>query len=313
VVLLILAVWGGMGFSAGLFTQAGLPAAVFGVGLLASGWAGRTLERPFRGGRLGRIALSAGLAAFVLHNLVSYTLFSPATATVFWIAAAAAAAPAMSGEAPKLTRRLSVPLAALAVAGLIAAGVWLWRPVYRRTSQLRLAHSAFSQGRIRATEVHLRAAVAADGLDGLAPGYLATMKLAALRVDRPELMRAITADGIAFAQLTYDRTPRSLSALVLARALWRDPKQRDRALRMADRAVEMDPMNVRQRWEFADMLAAAGRLEAALRQIDEARRIDQLRPVDSDFRLTDKELTGLSQLEERIRQAKRGRYRNPGR
>ena len=303
-VLGVLVVWGQPAGSASLFAEAVLPAAIFAVALLASTWAGRTLERPYEGGRLGRIALGAGLVAFLLHNLVSYTLLSPATATVFWIAAAAMAAPAVAGRAPKLTRRLSVALAAAAVVALIAAGIWLWRPVYRRTSQLRLAHAAFLRGGIRATEVHLRAAVAADTLDGLAPGYVATMKLAALWVDRPEVMRAVIADGIEFAELTYQRSPRSLSALVLARALWRDPQQRDRALRMGERALEMDPKNIRQRWEYADMLAAAGRLDDALWHTAEVRRIDKTRPADSDFRLTDEELARLDAFERQIKSRK---------
>jgi len=303
-VLGVLVVWGQPRGSASLFAEGVLPAAIFAVALLASTWAGRTLESPYRGGRLVRIALGAGLAAFLLHNLVSYTLLAPATATVFWIAAAAMAAPAVAGAAPKLTRRLSIPLAAAAVVALIAAGLWLWRPVYRRTSQLRLAHAAFIRGRIRAMEVHLRAAVAADTLDGLAPGYVATMKLVARPVNQPALMRAIVADGIEFAELTYERSPRSLSAVVLARALWRDPQQRGRALRMAERALEMDPKNIRQRWEYADMLAAAGRLEKALQETAEVRRIDQTRPADSDFRLTDEELARLEKFERQIR----GRY-----
>lgn len=82
------------------------------------------------------ICLGCGLVGFVLHNLVEFSLFTPATAMVFWVALGAAIA--QKGEQaawnpPQIVRWVRP---AFAWAAAIAAAVWLWQPVATRTALL---------------------------------------------------------------------------------------------------------------------------------------------------------------------------------
>lgn len=98
VVLVIRAVWVGSSASALLLIEAVIPAVVFGLCLLSAMWVGPALGWSNAAERYARIALAAGLAGFILHNLITYTLWMPATATVFWIAAGAMAGGASFGK-----------------------------------------------------------------------------------------------------------------------------------------------------------------------------------------------------------------------
>ncbi len=280
--------------------EAGMPALVFAVSLLAASWAGRALAPGNLWGPLARIALVAGLAGFALHNLVSYTLWSPATATTFWVAAGAAA-----GGAEIRTRQprriLAVATASLWLLALAAAGVWLWGPVERRSALLRAAQWDYSGDHLVGALANVRAAAATDRADGFAPADLARIYLEEVEQSPQSLSREDLAEARHYAALAYRRSPTALNAILLARALWVEGADRPAALDMAKKAVALDPMNHRQRWEYAEMLQAAGRLREAMDQVREIRRIEQALPRDTDLRLTSRELDGIERLEQSLR------------
>ncbi len=96
-----------------------------------------------------RVGLAVGLAAMILHNMVTFSLTWPATGTLFWICAGACIGFARrgswgSGIAAKQTGRLritgrdaTVGLAMLALAVPLAVTiVQIWAPAYRKTHLL---------------------------------------------------------------------------------------------------------------------------------------------------------------------------------
>ncbi|MCK4602465.1 MAG: O-antigen ligase family protein, partial [Phycisphaerae bacterium] len=108
--------------------EVALPAGVLCAALAVAAWTGG-LEAPRSA---SRIALACGAAAFVLHNMVTFSLWIPATALVFWTAAGASLA-----RTGSKARRLSAarwPIAAAGVAAVVAAVAVFWLPVYRKTA-----------------------------------------------------------------------------------------------------------------------------------------------------------------------------------
>jgi tetratricopeptide (TPR) repeat protein len=283
------------------------PAGVFVAAFTAAAWAGGDLGAAGLCGRAARIALAAGLGGFLLHNLVTYTLFSPAASTVFWVAAAAAVAPGARVRELRRAKAISAAVAALLIAAVAAAGIWLWWPVQRNDSYVRSAQLAFSTGRPQRAIAQLEAAIDADPLDGLAPGYLARIYLAALQQGPPEpIGQAMAAEAVHFATLAYERCPRSSHAILLAEALELGRRRR-KAVEMAAKAVQLDPMNGRLRWQYAGMLFRAGSAGAAREQVREVRRLDDALLPESDMRLSAAERAALAELEEAIEAAARTR------
>ncbi len=336
VVLITRAVWVGSMDPAVLLVDAVASAVVFGACLPAAMWVGTSLGWGGLGGRYVRIALAAGLAGFILHNFLTYTLWMPATATVFWVAAGAMAGAAFalrpatgklqrvapssvaerseaelvgaSHPCPSNTHNLRfapvegatryclgsvmrIPAAILVAAAIVAAGTWLWMPVFNRTLHVRAAQEAFSLGRIAPAAEEMKLAVAADPLDAFAPADLARLFAT---TSKPE-------KAAEYAEKAWARSPTFSNTRILARTLRGIPNRRDKSLEMASKAVELNPMNMWFRREYAEMLLAASRFDEALRQIREIRRIHRARPTISDLRLTEEELKKLDVMEEKIK------------
>ena len=83
-------IWVGTEEEALILLEGVLPGGVFFVALLGALWVGRRLNVSALSGPAGRLAMGAGLAGFVAHNMLTYSIFRPATATVFWGLAGAA-------------------------------------------------------------------------------------------------------------------------------------------------------------------------------------------------------------------------------
>ena len=105
-------------------------------------------------------------------------------------------------------------------------------------------------------------------------------------------------EAIAYALVSFQRSPTPNHAVLLMRLLWRADKHAS-ALEAGVQAVELDPMDVRLRLEYATMLVNDGRLAQAAQQVRIIRQIDCSRPADSDLRLTGKELAELDALADR--------------
>ncbi len=300
------ALWEGSQDPAVVIVQAVLPAAAFGVLLLTALWSGRSLQAPAAGERWLRIAIAAGMVGFVVHNLVTFTLFIPATATAFWVAAGA-----MAGRSDlkirNLGRAAAGVLAGACVIGVIAAGVLLYRPVYERTGHLRAAQRAYARGDNAEAIGHIRQAVDADPLDAFPPLNLARMRLVNSRTVQPapsqERRTAVERElraAVQAAELAWQRRPNSTSAQRLANALGHLITERDRELEMLAKAVELDPMAARGRIYYAKLLLTTGRIDAAKDQFRRIGEIDSALPLDSDVRLTPVELADVARMETEI-------------
>lgn len=299
VVLIVRAVWTGVPDPAVLVAEAGIPAGAFVVAMLAALWTGRRLDAAGACGRWARIALGCGLAGFVLHNLVTYTLLAPAPATVFWVAAGAAAGAAGPRRVARLPRAASIAVAGLAVAGLMAAGLWLWRPVQRRTAHLRAAQAAYCNRQLAPAVASMKSAVFADTLDAMPAADLAQVYLAVHQAAPPGDKPRMLEEALRFARLAHERSGRSFHAILYARALLARGYL-VRAMELAGEAVRLDPMNTRLRWEYAEILVAAGKLQEASEQVREIHRIDGALPEDSGLRLSPQERRRLKLLEQII-------------
>lgn len=296
VVLVIRAVWMDSTNPAVLVLEALIPACVFGACLLSAMWIGSAPGGADLAGRYARIAVACGLAGFVLHNLISYSLWMPATATVFWITAGAMAGGAGFVKSRRLPGVIGWPVVVLSVSAVVAAGVWLWRPVFNRTLHVRAAQTAYSGGQVHLAAEEMKLAIAADPLDAFAPADLARLYAAA---GKPE-------KAVEYADQTRRMSPTAGHIRLLARLLGRRQPRPGRALIVAGRAVSLDPMNMWFRLEYAEMLLSAGQFDAAAWEIQEVRRINRTRPAISDLRLTDEELKKLDLLEEEIKRRRTG-------
>jgi tetratricopeptide (TPR) repeat protein len=239
--------------------------------------------------RWTNVAILAALVGFVLHNLVEYTLWTPAAAMLFWVAGATVAGQFLPAPSQARGRRRA-SLAVAAALALFCAGSAraIWRPVYERSCLVRQAAAAWNAGAKSASQDDLAAAVAADRLDGNAPAALASVEAT---LGRPD-------EAVAYAQVSFQRSPTPNHATLLTRLLWRDGRRAD-ALQAAVQAVYLDPMDVRLRLEYAAMLVEDGQLAQAAEQVRIIRQIDRSRPADSDLRLTGKELAELDALARR--------------
>jgi len=213
-----------------LFIEVALPALVFAAMLLTAVWAGDSLGADGLRGRWARIVLACGLAGFALHNLVTYTLWTPGPATVFWIGAAAVAGAGARGWSPRLPAAGRWALPAVLTAGILAAGVVLVRPVYRRTALVREASFQLLQRRGLDAIRALSDAAKADPLDAFAPADQARLLLA-WREGTPS---APLPSAVAPARLAWRRSPTSTHAGLLSRALG-EPRRRPQPARARPR------------------------------------------------------------------------------
>ncbi len=156
--------------------EAVLPALVLGGLLTTTSWAGESLPAGLSAaGRRARTALAAGCAAFVLHNMVTFSLWMGGPATVFWLALAGGLA--WSDSRRRSLNRTRWVLAGALTAGAIAAIALLWRPVYERTMLTSRALADLSGGRDRAAVDRMQEAATADALDPYAAGDTAKVIL----------------------------------------------------------------------------------------------------------------------------------------
>ena len=290
--VVVRSLWVGSDDHNALLIMAIIPGLVFCILLLASLWTGQAIGGAPATEKWTRIAIGAGACGFVVHNLVTYTVFTPATATAFFLAAAAAAGRG-NLKARTLGRGPAIALAGLVLAGLIASGVWLHGPMLRRTVSVRAAQEAYSRGRTRAAIGHMRQAAGADELDDLAANSLARLSLEAVRNAPPEQVVGHLREAARAARLAWERSPTASNALWLAHSLRHWPAREDEALDMVRTAVRLDPMNVRTRIDYAGMLLQAGDLQAVTEQTRRARQIDEGLPPDSDVRLSPSEPAAL--------------------
>ena len=277
-----------------------VPALVLGGALAFSRWQAGRAESDADMSAAAKICLVAGLAAFVLHNAVTFSMWMPGASIVFWVLGGVCLSQSPGGRAVRVVR-WRWPAAGLAAAGAATAAILFCPPVigaHRLTTAMTARVGAgdpagamrFAEGAALAdpssTTVAIDAAVVAAHAAAKAPSRAERLRLDARA--RHWAAQAVMRD---------EMSPEAHA--VAGRTLFRPGgtgSQWRRALEHFKRAVELDPMNMRLRLLRATGLQEAGDGQAALEQLREIRRINDSLPADSDVRLTEAEMKRLADL-----------------
>jgi tetratricopeptide (TPR) repeat protein len=255
-----------------------LPAAALAVALVAAFWFGRADAEIGDGDiRRLRLCLAAGAVAFVLHNMVTYSLWTAGPAMLFWVAAGAAMGQGWT-HPRRLPRAAGVGGTALAGAAMIAVAVCLSLPLARQYVTTQHVARAIERG---------DAGGAAFWAQRAAHNADAAMLAAKLSPLGPE-GRLLGAEHWAAEAVRLDPA-NSETWRLLAEVRWRKARERSSDVTMSQvveaygEAVARDVANARLRLAYAEALLEAGRPADAAAQLDEAERIDEaLRAFDPD-------------------------------
>jgi len=316
-------------------------AVVLASALAWTSWAGdgRWGIPPWSAGA-ARVALACAAAAFVLHNMVTYSLWMPAPAGVFYLAAGACAGQSGGGRQRTL-RRGAWGLAGGAVVIVAAAVVWFWLPVWRRTYHTAAMLSGLEQRLTHVAVEEARRAAEADPLDAQAAADAAEVAMLRMRMSKAR-GGALARRAVELAEQAIRRDPdnhahhRLAGNVAWSLAMWASPRfalavatgnegflagrtneaevfwsraEMDRAafgpaadaVEHLARAVELNPKDSRLRIDFARVLCGTQRLRECLRQLDEAARLDGTLAEESVAKLTPPELRRIAMLRARVR------------
>jgi tetratricopeptide (TPR) repeat protein len=292
--------------SALILLDAIAPAATMALCLALLLWDGGLSVATDRYDGLLRLALGAAVAGFVLHNLVTFSLWMPGPATLFWVAAGVCLAGGPGARAiVSKTMRWPVAIASIVTLGLVI--VALGGPVFARYSASKALAKRIEAGDLPGAARLARTLAAADPLDPRAAEDAAkVLAHAASIASSPPRRREFAEQAVEMAREAIDRDPASFGPHRLAGDIrWhtaeRGSPQRREALDHMAQAVERDPMDARLRVDYARMLLLEGRREACREQLTEALRIDASlprrgRPEGSPMQLTPAELAEVARL-----------------
>jgi hypothetical protein len=268
-----------------VFVQAVLPALAFCVmGALMWMQAGRLDARAVG---VMRVALTCGVCAFVLHNVVSFSLWTPGAATIFWLAAGACAGYARqlaatdkSAVAGRWARWLSLTVWLVFAGAMVSLGAL---PTMQRMGHLDAAMRAYRQGEMADAYALASQAAMADPWDGYSQMTLTKV----LATADPELARE------QLKVLTEHHGRRAMSYRLASDVyVEMGPTYWPAAFDMAERASQLDPANMRLHLHCAALAARTNQPDRArhhakrVLEIDAA--LDAFNPM-SLHRLTDEE------------------------
>ena len=264
-------------------------------------------------GAPARIALGCGLAGFVLNETINHALWAPATAGLFWTCMGAALAwSGAPGETHTQTTtdtrqpgRLSA-IAVSALAAMLAGFIVLGSMVGHKTINTANMLESISRRNIGAAMFYAQRAAWADRFDAQAAADVANLALMTCPPDNSPAAEKCLSDAMTWAQIAIQRDRANPSHYRRAGAIaWRlaqagvdGGKNYNDALNLTRQAVALNPMNHRQRIEYARMLLWGGQVEAAREQIAAVRDIDRQLFAESVERLSPEELRDLEQLEQ---------------
>jgi hypothetical protein len=246
------------------------PALLFAVALALERWFGGAVEdAPDRSMRAIRIALTAGCSAFVLHNFVSYSLWTPGTASLFWVALGTAAAGAARGVS---LRRSAIPAALMGIIGVVAVTVIFVSPVAQRLNHTRRAADALLRRDPSRAIREAERAAQCDPLDSYAAMNASRFCLVSGMHRRRQNAAGVLLP-MAWAQEAMRRNDDANAYRLAAQAAW------ELRLPEADRywegAIRRDPADSRLRLDYAAWLVDHHRIFEAEAQLNEAETIDR--------------------------------------
>jgi len=275
-----------------------LPVAAFWIILPAVLWSGRRLDAGLDvPGRWARIALACGLGGFVLHNMVTYSLWAPATGLAFWVAAGASLGASQRGPV-RPVRSAGKALAVLLVLGTILCLIVLVRPVIDRTSFAKRAFHAVADDP-RAVAMYAACAAQADPLDAVSAADAA---MAFRYVAGPGRRTDDLQQALWWAQRAIRRDPANYAYWQLAGSIAADLGRSggpDGSLHYLARAVQLNPQGMRIRIAYAEQLLAAGRAGECVEQIEAALATNAALVPNSVERLRARQLRRAMQLKQR--------------
>jgi len=285
------------------FVMAVLPAAALAILLVVAGWDGERLTGAVTG-PAPRIALACGVAGMFLHNMVTFTLWVPATATVFWVAAGAALARAGGGK-PRTIRKAGGLLSLLALAGVVAAGMLVWWPIVLRTARKEEAIDLLHRGETQRAARMAEQAYEADPIDPLAAADAARIRYFAATVDQEGPARDRQFDrALSWAKRAARADPQHAGYCRLAAERTLRPEQKQhppdsavgQLLHHWAKAVKLSPTDHRQRLAYAKVLSQTGRGAECLEHLRAAEEINaQLNP-ESIYRFSEAELQEIERI-----------------
>lgn len=274
------------------------PAVIMTIALAIAWWTGSNEAIPKKAAGAGRIVLACGLVAFVLHNMVTYSLWMPAPAMVFWVCAGACLARSGQVRQWKLVKLRWVAVAAAFV--VLIAVVWMvCLPVVRRWSLSESMVLRLRSGDIPGAINYAARACQTDNLDAHASADAARLAINAANRGLPAAIR----QACPFALQAIERDPANNSYQRLAGdILWHtsrpdDISQRQRALEHFKRAIELNPMSSRMRLDYAERLLITGQTKQCRQQLAQALYINNHLPPNSVMRFNTQEQTKIKTLQ----------------
>ena len=292
------------------FVMAILPAAALAILLAVAGWDGRRLTGTLTG-PAPRIALACAVGGMLLHNMVTFTLFVPATATVFWVAAGAALARA-GGVKPRTIRKTGPALSLIALAGVVAAGILVWWPIVLRTARKEEAIDLLRRGESQLAARMAEQAYEADPIDPLAAADAARIRYFAATVDDrgdAEARGRQFDRALSWAKRAIRSDPQHPGYWRLAAEMTLRPEDEQnppdstvgQLLHHWSRAVKLSPTDHRQRVAYAKVLSRTGRGAECLDQLREAEEINAQLNAESIYRFNEAELQEIERIRGKVK------------
>ncbi len=277
--------------------EAILPAAVLGAMLLAALWTGRKLSIQHD---CSRLALACGLGGFFLHNMVSYSLWIPATATVFWIAAGACLAQSDTSRERKITFA-RWPVAIVTAILIVCSIAIFWRPSYRKTRFQNTALEQFRKNTPIGALAFAHAAAILDKFDALTAADAAKVSIANLPFVPKKQQLELLNGAAKCAEKAIERDLENYSHWKLAADIEvfksLNNKPSTKALQLMARAIGLNPQNSRLRIDYAKMLLNSGENKKSLNELEQAIKIEQSLLPESFYRFSEKELAEIKELQ----------------
>jgi len=286
-----------------LIFEVALPIGVLVLSLAVSAWWGERLGVvPGLADGAGRICLTAGLLAFALHNMVSFSLWAPGAAMVFWIAAGACLS--QSGLITHNVSRARWVFAAIPVALAVVVLVLVWKPVFLRTVCMEKGLQAVgAEEKIRLFEE----ASDADKISAAGPVASARARLAEGLNEHDRVRKASMLQGAYTCALEAVRrhSDRAIYHRLAAQAAQHLAADAPSSVHVSEYlghmacAVELNPSDARLRIDYAAMLLDAGRFRDCLSELALAEQIDKELLPESVKRLNADERKQMEDLIDR--------------
>ncbi len=285
-----------------------LPAIAFAVCLMVAWW--WAMPALLRSSSLVRVILTAGLFGLVLHNMVSFSLWAPGVATLFWVTAGACLAQAgpakprmFKGGYFKGVRAIFIFLVAMIL-------IFVLKPVLARQPYVGKMLAEIRKGNlfhaaIQAEGKHTKA----DAPDPIFVADAARLYRAAARdplnawKKHNLLQAAYWAANRAVYTDRQNSTWRKLAASIAVEHVESysipapniSPTMTDALIHMAA-AVDLNPADARLRLQYARMLLDGERVIECAEQLDAAERLESLLTPGSVEQFTPAERAQIADL-----------------